>query len=405
MKSWLKIILFLVIPVTAFLLILSGVFNHKIEPGTTEVNSEVIENIEVGEVTAKNYVSGSKVYGTIVSKEEAKLSAKMMAEVERIEVESGDKVTAGEAMIYLDKEQVQATLAQTSASIQSAKAKMQSIEETIKRLEATVEKAEANYNLQEKTYNRKKELYENGVISLQEYDMAETQYLAAKAQLAEAKASLETTKANRAEVQAALEQARAKYNEVNVTLKDATIRAPFDGIVIDTLVDTGDMANPGMPLIIVERAPYFLEVFVDERKKNQIKLGTKIPVTIDSLNKTVQGTVTEITPRIDPASRTFRVKIQLPNTVEVTSGMFGYAEFPESKTKNIFIPKSAVYYWSQLTAVYVVDEENIAHLRYVQLGEEKGDEVEVLSGLNEGEHIVLNNVDKVKDLAKVVTSE
>lgn len=406
MKGWVKVVVFLIVPVTVFLLILSGVFNEKVEPGMKAVEAKQIDGIKVVEIKNENYDSGNKVYGTTVSDESAKISSEIMADVSDVLVKSGDYVKQGQTLVQLNKEKVDAALSQASASVDTVKAKVTSIEETIKQVEAVVQKALADFTMKEKSYKRVNSLYEAGAASLQEKEEAETAYLAAKAQLAQAEAQLEMTKANRAEVIANLGVVEAAYSSASITAADATIIAPFDGVVVETLVDIGDMVNPGMQLITVEKSPYFLEVFVDERKQNQIELGEEIPVTIDALNKTLQGKVAEVTPKIDPASRTFKVKIEIDDNQEsLKSGMFGYAVFPETDEKGIFIPTTAIYYWSQLTAVFVVDEEGIARLRYVQLGEENDGRVEVLSGLDIGELIVVTDVEKVKDGFKVVNVE
>ncbi|KEF38225.1 RND family efflux transporter, MFP subunit [Schinkia azotoformans MEV2011] len=406
MKGWIKIIVFLIIPVTAFLLILSGIFNEKVEPGIKLVEAEQVDGIEIGEVNSETYNTGNKVFGSIVSDENAKIASEIMANVSNVLVKNGDFVKQGQTLVLLDNEKVNASLNQVSANIDTVKAKVKSIDETIKQVEAAVTKAQADLILKEKMYSRMTSLYEAGAVSLQEKDEAETAYLAAKAQLAEVEARLATTNANRTEVLANLGVAEAAYNSASISVQDATITAPFAGVVVETIVDTGDMVNPGMPLLTVEKAPYYLEVFVDERKQSEIKIGDQISVTIDALQNTVQGKVTEITPKIDPASRTFRVKIEVPQTAsKLKSGMFGYAIFPEGDQKGIFIPKTAIYYWSQLTAVFVVDDQGIAHLRYVQLGKEQDQTVEVLSGLNPGERIVLSNIEKVKDGVRVVAAE
>ncbi|WP_458411705.1 efflux RND transporter periplasmic adaptor subunit [Schinkia sp. CFF1] len=412
MKGGIKIIVFLIIPVTAFLLILSGVFNDKVEPGTKSMKPERVSGIKVGEVNAQSYNTGNKVYGSTVSSESAKIAAEIMANVNAVHVTNGDYVKEGQTLIQLDNDKANASLNQVAANIGTVKAKVKSVDETIKQAEATVTKAQTDLALKEKVYSRKNSLYEAGAISLQEKDEAETAYLAAKAQVAESQAQLETTKANRSEVLASLGVAEAALNSAAVNVQDGTIQAPFNGVVVEKLVDKGDMVSPGVPLLTIEKAPYYLEVFVDERKQSKINIGQTIPVTIDALTNTIQGKVTEITPKIDPASRTFKVKIEIPQSagnpnsnLKLKSGMFGYAIFPEANEQGMFIPKSAVYYWSQLTAVFVVDQQNIAHLRYVQLGEEHNNNVEVLSGLNKGERIVLSNPEKVKDGVQVVAAK
>ncbi|HJV46800.1 MAG TPA: efflux RND transporter periplasmic adaptor subunit, partial [Bacillota bacterium] len=276
--------------------------------------------------------------------------------------------------------------------------------------------AKARYDLAKTSFDRIKSLYESQAASKQEYDEANTNLITAQAALDKAQASVEYAKAtlNQAqhavdlakskisETQAQVGQANASYESANVSVEDATVRAPFDGMVIDTLVHVGDMASPGTALVRIERAPYFLETYLDERKQNEIHIGDAVPVMIGALNRTMTGTIAEMTPHIDPTSRKFRVKVALSPSTDIISGMFGIVAFSDGGERSIFVPDSAIIRWTQFTGVYVVDEQGIAHLRFVNIGRDQDHMSEILSGLNDGEQIVVSSIDKVVDKAKVV---
>ena len=402
MKSMFKVVFVLILPVTAFLLLLSGVFNEKIEPGVSALEQKEIEGVKVEKVTKKSYQSGFSVTGTIVAEESADVSSNMMAEVENVLVNNGTVIKKGDTLIELDSNQVKSYVNQALAQIDAANAQMKSVENSINEVNASIQKAEVSYQNEKKSYERTKKSYEQGLTSEQEYDDAYTRYQVAEADLNKAQASLETVKAKKDEIAAQIKIARTAYNTSLVNQEDATIRAPFSGVIVNTLVDVGDMASPGVPLLKVETSPYYFEIFVNESNKTEISSEDEIDVTINSLNQTYKGVVTEITPTVDPASRTFRVKIKLPNDLPITSGMFGHAVLPEAEKKGIFIPNTAIYRWSQMTAVYVVDDSNITHLKYVQLGNSNGEVVEILSGLNEGERIIKDNIEIIEDQMKVV---
>jgi len=156
------------------------------------------------------------------------------------------------------------------------------------------------------------------------------------------------------------------------------------------------MAVPGGPLLIVEDPSRFrLEAQVDESKIAAVKLGEGVPVVIDALSdQPIEGKVTQIIPAADPASRTFTVKIDLPSNPQIRSGLFGRARFPRGQREAIEVPKSAVLSRGQLQAVYVIGSDQLASLRFVTLGTPSGDQIEVLSGLQNGDRIVAQPGDR-----------
>jgi len=168
------------------------------------------------------------------------------------------------------------------------------------------------------------------------------------------------------------------------------IRAPFDGLIIAKLADAGAMAAPGVPLLTIEDPSHFrLEALLDESQIGAVRLGETIPIMLDSLaNQSIAGKVVQIVPMADPASRTFTVKIDLPSNPQIRSGVFGRARFPRGERQSILVPQTALLHRGQLDAVYVVGKDDIAILRYVTLGKPSANQVEVLSGLENGERIV-----------------
>src|ERR1019366_4158378 len=162
------------------------------------------------------------------------------------------------------------------------------------------------------------------------------------------------------------------------------IRAPFDGLVVAKLADAGAIATPGVPLLLVEDPSHFrLEATVDESKMGAVQLGEAVPVVIDALGaQAFAGKVVQIVPAADPASRTFTVKIELPPSAQLRSGLFGRARFPHGQRESVVIPQAAVISRGQLQA------------RYVTLGSASAQQVEVLSGLQAGDQVVAQPGDR-----------
>jgi RND family efflux transporter MFP subunit len=167
------------------------------------------------------------------------------------------------------------------------------------------------------------------------------------------------------------------------------------------------MAAPGAPLLTIESGTdYRLEASVQESQINKIHLGDQVRVHIDALGQQeLAGTVVEIVPTSDPASRTYLVKISIAATAGnqqiIRSGLYGKARFITGQTQAMTIPRNAVIERGQLTSVFVVDQSGIARMRLVKTGKIYADRVEVLSGLTEGEQIVVDGVAAVNDGSRV----
>ncbi len=147
-----------------------------------------------------------------------------------------------------------------------------------------------------------------------------------------------------------------------------------------------------MPIFPVEDTHrYRLEVAVNESDVRYARTGEDVPIDVEALGDTgLKGKVVQIVPAADAGSRTFLVKIELPADPRLRSGLFGRAQFSRGKQQVLLIPRSAVVERGQLQGVFVLDQKRVATLRYVTLGKLSGSEIEVLSGLQLGEHFVAN---------------
>jgi RND family efflux transporter MFP subunit len=168
----------------------------------------------------------------------------------------------------------------------------------------------------------------------------------------------------------------------------AKLAAPFSGVVITRTVEPGNLATPGVPLLTIEQdGRYRLEASVDESKLPFVRAGQAVEAVIEASGRSLNARVSEIVPSVDAASRSYMVKLDLPATPELRTGMFGRAIFPLGAQKVVAIPASALIERGQLQSVFVV-EDGIAHTRLVTTGRRNKDAVEVLSGLSAGEKIV-----------------
>jgi RND family efflux transporter MFP subunit len=206
----------------------------------------------------------------------------------------------------------------------------------------------------------------------------------AKADYDRFKGLLERQAVTRAE----FETVEARFRVAEAALSHATILAPFDGIVTQKLCEMGDLATPGRTLFVVEFPYEFqLEANVPERFAGAVRVGTRMHVVVDATGEKCVGTVSEVEPAADPASRSFLVKIDLECRQPLKSGMFGRAEIITGERFGMFVPRDAVYQRGQLTYVYVAENDR-ARMRLVRTGREYLGAVEILSGLQSGERVI-----------------
>ncbi len=300
--------------------------------------------------------------GTVQAAQTSDLASQMMGNILEIRVHEGDHVQRGEVLAVIDDAQPRAAVQQASASVAAAGQQLAA--------------ASSDLALAETTLHRFQNLYDRKSISPQEFD--------------EVKAREQSALARRDMAHAGQAQARAALAQAQTSLGYTRIRAPFDGVVTAKKADAGMLAAPGMALFtIADVRRYRLEAAVNESDLRFVKIGESVPVAIDALGaSSLKGKVTQIVPAADPASRSFLVKIELPANAALRSGLFGHAAFTRGERSALLIPSTAVIERGQLQGVFVLDQKRVASLRYVTVGNAVGPEIEVLSGLQDGEQLV-----------------
>jgi RND family efflux transporter MFP subunit len=173
-------------------------------------------------------------------------------------------------------------------------------------------------------------------------------------------------------------------------LSYTVVTAPFDGVITEKKIEVGELASPGQVLLKIEDPRRLrLEATVAERDLKAVSRGDRLAVVIDALDaRALSGTVAQVLPTGDPATHTFLVKIDLPPTPGLKSGMFGRVQLDTGSSETLVVPKAARVERGALTGVFVVGPDMIARLRWVKVGRSVGDGVEILSGLNPGERVL-----------------
>ena len=248
-------------------------------------------------------------------------------------------------------------------------------------MDNAIASAKANLDLAQATYRRMDDLAAKKSISNQELDEA-------SARLKAAQANYEMARARRTQLDSKLAQAEQEVRAAGIMREYATVKAPFSGIVTVQSIEAGNMVTPGVPLLTVERdSGYRLEASIDESRLPGVGAGQEVEVALDAADRRIHARVSEVVPSVDAASRSYTVRIDLPGSMPLRSGMFGRATFAVGVQRLAAIPSAALVERGQMQSVFVVDS-GTARTRLITTGRRSRDLVEVLSGLNPGEPVV-----------------
>ena len=312
--------------------------------------------------------------GIVQARTTATLMARISAPVREVRAVPGDRVRAGQVLIVLDGRDL-------AAQAHRARALGASADQDLIAAAAERQAAEAALALARATHTRIAGLLSKRSATPQELDDATGALRAAEARAAAAEARAQSAVSG-------VEGARAASEAADTIETFSRIAAPFDGVVTEKMVEPGNMAAPGTPLMRVEDTRRFrLDVRIDESQIGRVSAGATVAVAFDTGSdeaaRVVEGTVTEVGRAVDADVRSFLVKIELPAGGALRSGMFGRARFSAQSRRGLTVPEAALVRRGQVTSVFVV-EKDIARVRLVNV---RG--TEVLAGLSEGDVVIV----------------
>ena len=336
----------------ALCILLSGC---KDKVGPAAVSRQTVEGVTVTEVHPSEVEEYFETSGTIRAKTISQIAARTLGTVTSLRVKEGDRVLAGQVLLTVDdRDEVQKVIA----------------------AEKALESAEQNRSLAEITYGRYRKLYDEKALSRQEIDQIETQKKITELDY---------------------ERSKALLKEARVNRDFTTILSPVSGVVTEKKTERGSMAVPGVPLLTVEDVSSFiLEAPLGEHLTGKVTAGTPVDIAVDATNQQLRGRITEIIPSIDPLSRTFIAKIALTDP-SLRTGLYARVKIPAGKKIAIVLPDKAIVEKGQLTGVYAVDQGGIISFRLVRPGSHYGNNVEILSGINANDRVIIDNISRAVD--------
>lgn len=303
--------------------------------------------LETAKVVRQTSASRVEIDGVVVGRIETVLSSRLAAPVAEVRAVPGEAVRAGAVLVRLESRETDAALEGARASLESAKSSLA---------------------LAKKNRARFERLAERGAAAAIELDRARQDEASAGAAVSSADALRRRAETDRAQ---------------------AALTAPFDAIVVEKMVSPGDLAAPGRPLVRLASATgRRVEAAPGEAEAALLRTGDALEIAIGG--RTVTGRVAEIVGAVDPATRRRTVRVDLPAGIEPPIGSFARLVLAGASTAKLLVPERAVIARGGLEIVWAVGPDGRAALRYVRTGARSGGSVEVRSGLEAGERVVLD---------------
>jgi RND family efflux transporter MFP subunit len=333
--------------VVLLLLILwmAGLFDDKLQPALkTPGMPDSANSLAIQEMSRRVI---EPVSASVEAKQATLISSRIMARITEVNVRAGDRVTQGQALITLDKRDLEAKVQQSREQIRAVEARLKEARQSLERARL---------------------LHKQGLLAIADLQRAEANFAALTADLAAAGQALQ---------------------ESETALSFALIRSPIDGVIVDRFAEPGDTASPGGKLLAVYN-PLSLRVESHVRESVALTLasGQALQVEIPSLQKRLTGMVEEIVPAAEAGSRSFLVKVSIPFEADLLPGMYARLLVAVGESKGIFVPADRVVQVGQLDVIWVL-ENNQVQRRFVRVGDVMDDGlIPVLSGLKAGDTLL-----------------
>lgn len=396
-RKFTKVQLIGIVGLILILIIGVTIYKEKQASGTQNNKGKMQASVDVATVQRTDLIKRISLSGQTVPEAQVDIAAKYQGRVTAVNVSLGQRVEAGDILVIQDTGDADISVAQNAAAYQQASSDVISTKASVN---ASLEKAKADYQRAVDSYQRSKTLYDVGGISKESLDSSQQQVTTAKAALdtlvnqmnsGEA-ASIQSSRAAAAKAQQSM-YASEKQRD------DLIIRAPRSGVIGYRQVETGTIIPAGQKILsIFDNSNIYVDCQLSEQDLGAFNTGMGVNVQIESIGKTMPGKVIYISPASDAQNLTFSLRIALVNPDSaVKSGMFAKSIINVPLRKNVLVvAKDAVQEKNGTYFVYVVDGNNTIEQRSVEVGARGDENVEILSGLNDGENIALTNLSRLR---------
>ena len=369
--------------------------------GKVEANVQTMVTVGVTPVVKKTLNRAVTLSSELVPFQEIDVYAKVSGYVKRLDVDYGTHVKAGQVIATLEIPELQAQLEQDQAEIKNANNQVSRADHELKRYDA-------QYQALHLQYTRLNTVSQNqpGIVAQQEVDDAQGKDLAAASQVDAGKAGLEAA-------QSQLAASRAKLVHDQTLFDYSRISAPFSGIVTERYANLGTLVQAGtnsstqaMPIVRLSQDDLFrLVIPIPESYVRYIRVGDPVNVRVPSLNRSFPGKVTRFSVDVREDTRTMHTEVDVKNPDHLLiPGLYAEANVELDEKENVpTVPLQALSHEGNKTKVFVVTPNGELDDREVKVGLQTASDAEILSGLNDGEQVVISDLSGLKAGQKVRT--
>lgn len=373
-----------------------------------------IRNVKTQKINIGNISAEVEYAGNLKPAKEVVVLSKTGGKIASVNVNVGDKVTAGQVLYTLDKSELDANLRSQQAALDGANADLEKTSDSsqaqqVSQAEQTAGKAQVQFSNAEDNYNKMQKLYGAGAISKKELDDSKTQYDNASIDLKTAQDNLniienkigpQSTKSAAARVN----QAQAGVNTAQIQVNNATITSPINGVVSSKDVEVGQMASSQSGSVtVIDSSTLTAEITVPDKMVEKLQVGQTVSVTITALdNKKISGVVGVISPNANSKDSSYTVKVRIDNSNnELKAGMFAKVSLQaESKANVLTVPNQAIRIENGVNYIYVVENSKVRKVS-VDTGISNDKSTEVSGNVKAGADIVTEGQNLLDDGEKV----
>ncbi|WP_409228778.1 efflux RND transporter periplasmic adaptor subunit [Gudongella sp. SC589] len=373
----------------------------------TEEQGIVTELLTVAKV---QMVQDLTYLGTLESDTKAMLSPKVTGNVTDINVSEGDIVYEGEILLQIDSEQLEAKL-------KTVEQRRNLLYETLSYLDSELggfystnplgsklQSARLSLDFQESEVDKLRTLYEAGAVSKSQLDQGEHQLQSLRLQVKELEQTMNSNynklQQERDVTAAQLGELEASIDEMALSLRDSSIKAPFDGQITQIIASVGELASPGRALVSLDNVHQLRVVTqVGETDLQRIRRGMEVEVTLSGHDDPIGGTISFKSGSVNPNTRIgeVRVDVELPAEEVVIGSSARIRILLDSSRNEIMIPSSSVKTLETGMVVYVYNGKGRVYERKITIGNSVGGQYQVIEGLAEGDVIAVRNIQSLSD--------
>jgi HlyD family secretion protein len=372
-------------------------------------------SVQVAPVEKTTIQRAIKTEAILFPRQQAAIVSKISAPVRKFLVKRGSPVHRGELLAILENRDLTAAAQENKGTFDQAQAAYQtttasSLPEEMQKAEAEAQQSKQALDAQEKVYQSRQQLYEQGAMPRKELDLSGVEIIQVRNQYSIAKKHLDTLVAigKQQQLKAAagqLESAKGKYLGAQAQLSYSEIRSPIDGVVTDRPLYPGEMAAAGAAVLtVMDISAVIAKAHIPQADAALLNVGDKGTMTVLGLEEPVEGTVTVVSPALDPNSTTVEVWLEAKNPKQqLKPGTSVQLSLTARTVKDaLVVPAAAVISAADgSSAVMVAGSDGRAHQKTVKLGIRQDDDVQILEGVTAGDKVVATGAYGLPDNTKI----